>query len=100
MLNVVESYNNYCDWFVIGNHGAIADNDPDEFDKRVKYCDLPANCAILHTIVDLTGVAHALLARGYALTRADMQHITPYLTQHIEFYGQYTLDMTPTVVFQ
>ncbi|KAI9130230.1 Tn3 family transposase (plasmid) [Acaryochloris sp. CCMEE 5410] len=40
--NIVETYHNFIDWLHFGKHGVIAENDPDEQEKRLKYLDLQA----------------------------------------------------------
>ena len=94
VTNMVEHYNRFNDWFVIGERGVIRDNDPDEFDKRVKYRDLIANCAILQNVVDLTRIFKELIDKGYDISREDIQQITPYLTQHIKRYGEFIIDLS------
>jgi TnpA family transposase len=94
VTNMVEHYNRFNDWFVIGERGVIRDNDPDEFDKRVKYRDLIANCAILQNVVDLTRIFKELIDKGYDISREDIQQITPYLTQHIKRFGEFVIDLS------
>ena len=91
---MVESYNRFNNWFVIGERGVIRDNDPDEFDKRVKYRDLIANCAVLQNIVDLTRTFKNLMAQGHTISRQDIQQITPYLTAHIKRFGEFDIDLS------
>src|SRR5438445_13859837 len=43
--NKVEAYNGFAKWFFFGGEGVIAENDPEEQEKRIKYNDLVANAA-------------------------------------------------------
>ena len=95
VTNMVEDYNRFNDWFVIGERSVIRDNDPDEFEKRVKYSDLNvarntppplggwplrgccgaiANCAILQNVVDLTRIFKDLMDQGYTVSREARGH--------------------------
>jgi TnpA family transposase len=63
--NIVESYNGFSKWFFFGGFGVIANNDPIEQEKIVKYNDLVANAVIFHNVVDLTEVLRSQAARTY-----------------------------------
>jgi hypothetical protein len=60
------------EWFFFGGFGVIANNDPIEQEKIVKYNDLVANAAIFHHVVDLTDFLRDLLKSGYLITREDV----------------------------
>ena len=45
--NIVEGYNHFLDWIFFGKEGIIAENDPEQQEKRVKYLDLVASAVIL-----------------------------------------------------
>ena len=94
VTNMVENYNAFNDWFVIGERGVIRDNDPDEFDKRMKYRDLLANCAVLQNVIDLTRVFKDLMTQGHPISQRDIQQITPYVTEHIKRYGEFVIDLS------
>jgi hypothetical protein len=90
--NKVESYNQFVSWCRFGNHGVIADNDPDEQEKIVKFSTLLANCVIFHTAVDMTVVIRDLVAEGWRITAEDLAALSPYLTAHIQRFGTYATD--------
>jgi Tn3 transposase DDE domain len=56
-----DSYNGFSKWFLFGGFGVIANNDPVEQEKIVKYNDLVANAVIFHNVVDLTDILRDLL---------------------------------------
>ncbi len=91
--NIVESYNGFSKWFFFGGFGVIANNDPIEQEKIVKYNDLVANAVIFHNVVDLTEVLRDLLKSGYLITREDVAALSPYMTSHIKRFGDYLIDM-------
>jgi hypothetical protein len=90
--NKVESYNHFVSWCRFGNRGIIADNDPDEQEKVIKFATLLANCVIFHTVVDMTAVIRDLTAEGWAITAEDLAVLSPYLTAHIQRFGVYSTD--------
>ena len=47
--NKVESYNRFASWCRFGNAGVIADNDPEEQEKILKFSTLLTNVVIFHT---------------------------------------------------
>ena len=79
-------------WCRFGNRGIIADNDPDEQEKIVKFSTLLANCVIFHTAVDMTTVIRDLAAEGWTITAEDLATLSPYLTAHIQRFGTYATD--------
>ena len=59
-----ESCNNFAAWCRFGNNGVIADNDPDEQEKIVKFSTLLTNCVVFHTTVDMMAVLRDLIAEA------------------------------------
>jgi TnpA family transposase len=56
VTNKVEAYNGFAAWLRFGNGGVIAENDPAEQEKTIKFNSLLANCVIFHTALDMTDV--------------------------------------------
>ncbi len=75
-----------------GNGGVIADNDPDEQEKIVKFSTLLTNCAVFHTTVDMMAVLRDLIAEGWTITAGDLAVLSPYLTARIQRFGVYATD--------
>ena len=90
--NKAESYNNFAAWCRFGNGGVIADNDPDEQEKIVKFSTLLTNCAVFHTTVDMMAVLRDLIAEGWTITAGDLAVLSPYLTARIQRFGVYATD--------
>ena len=90
--NKVESYNGFTKWVFFGGEGVVAENDPEEQEKRIKYKDLVANAIIFQNVVDMTYALRELKREGYDVTREDVASLSPYLTRHIKRFGDYFLD--------
>ena len=93
VTNKVEAYNGFSKWSFFGGEGVIADNDPEEQEKRIKYKDLVANIIIFQNVVDMTRILLELQNEGYKITRDDMAALSPYLTRHIKRFGEYYIDL-------
>ena len=91
--NIVESYNGFSKWFFFGGAGIIANNDPVEQEKIIKYNDLIANAVIFHSVVDLTDILRDLKKAGFAVNRKDVAALSPYMTSHVKRFGDYLIDM-------
>jgi TnpA family transposase len=91
--NKVESYHGFSKWCYFGADGVIAENDPEEQEKRIKYNDIVANACILHNVVDMTAVLRQLLVQGHEVNREAVAALSPYLTRHVKRFGDYVLDM-------
>jgi hypothetical protein len=89
--NKAEAYHGFAKWLFFGGDGVIADNDPEEQEKRIKYNDLVANAAILHTVVDLTAALHELAAEGHTIAQEDVATLSPYVTRALKRFGDYVL---------
>lgn len=90
--NKVEAYNGFSKWLFFGGEGVIADNDPEEQEKVIKYNDLVANAVIFHNVVDQTRILRELKEEGFPVTREDVATLSPYVTSHIKRFGDYIID--------
>jgi TnpA family transposase len=90
--NKAEAYNGFSQWLRFGNHGMLADNDPAEQEKKIKFGSLLANLVVFHTAVDMMAVIRALIAEGWTVTAEDLAQLSPYLTEHIRRFGAYATD--------
>jgi hypothetical protein len=70
----------------------IADNDPVEQEKIIKFNSLLANCVVFHTALDMTEVIRELIAEGWEVTAELLAQLSPYLTEHINRFGIYPTD--------
>jgi Tn3 transposase DDE domain len=89
--NIVERYNQFCKWLLFGSEGIIAENDPEEQQKRMRYTDILANALMLQNVADLTEALEKLKQSGYPVNDEDVAHLSPYLTRHIQRFGDYLL---------
>lgn len=90
--NKVEAYNGFSKYFFFGGEGVIADNDPVEQEKAVKYNDLVANAVIFHNVVEQTRIIRSLMREGWKITAEDVAALSPYMTSHIKRFGDYLID--------
>jgi TnpA family transposase len=94
LTNRMESYNGFSKWLFFGGEGVIAENDPEEQEKRIKYNDLVANAVIFQNVIDISAVLQQLIKEGYKLKVEDVSSISPYLTSHIKRFGDYFIDLS------
>ncbi|MDH2394071.1 Tn3 family transposase [Streptomyces sp. HNM0663] len=88
--NKVESFNRFSQWVGFGNQGVIADNDPVEQEKAMKFNALLTNAVIFHNALDIAEIVRQLLEEGWEIDPEDLAHISPYLTEHIKRFGEYS----------
>ncbi|GAA3511458.1 TnpA family transposase [Streptosporangium album] len=96
--NKVEAYNGFSEWLRFGNRGVIADNDPVEQEKTLKFNSLLTNAVIFHNTLDIAEVVRQLQAEGWIIEPEDLAQVSPYLTESINRFGQYAtheLDAEP-----
>lgn len=90
--NKVESYNGFAKWLGFGNSGVLADNDPDEQEKLLKFNTLLANLVIFHNAIDIMNAVRYLVADGWSITADQLAGVAPYLRAHISRFGAYATD--------
>jgi hypothetical protein len=92
--NKSEALNPFLKWAFFGGEGIITENSRDEQRKAIKYKHLVANCLIFHNLCSLTRLVQKLEHRGEAVPEDAIAAISPYLTEHINRFGDYTLTST------
>jgi TnpA family transposase len=94
--NIAERYNQFCQWIRFAAAGLLAENDPEEMQKQVRYTDIVANALMLQNMADLTEALEQLEQRGYPVKSEDVAHLSAYMTEHLQRFGDYTLKGQPT----
>ena len=92
MTNKVESYHGFSKWLSFGGE-VIAENDPDEPQKHIRYHDLLASAVILQNVIDMTKIIADLRREGWTITDEDVSFLSPYLTPGWKRFGEYMLDL-------
>jgi len=92
--NKVEAYNAFIKWLFFGGDGVIAENDPEEQEKRIKYADVVANALMLQNVVDMSNGLHRLALDGHRVAKEDVATLSPYLTRHVKRFGDYVIDLS------
>ena len=90
--NKVECYHGFAKWLSFGGE-IIAENDPDEQQKHVRYNDLLASAVILQNAIDMTRIVEGLQREGWRISDEDLASFSPYLTAGIQRFGEYRLDL-------
>ncbi|MER6022148.1 Tn3 family transposase [Streptomyces anulatus] len=67
-----------------------ADNDPVEQEKAMKFNALLTNAVIFHHALDIAEIVRHLPEGGWTIEPEDLAHISPYLTEHINRFGEYS----------
>jgi TnpA family transposase len=93
--NIAERYNQFCEWIRFASGGLMAENDPEEQQKRVRYTDIVANALMLQNVADFTDALEQLKQRGYPVQSEDVAHLSAYMTEHLQRFGEYTLKLRP-----
>ncbi|WEV28690.1 Tn3 family transposase [Streptomyces sp. 71268] len=88
--NKVESFNRFSQWVGFGARGVIADNAPVEQGKAMKFNALLTSSVFFHNALDIVEIARQLLEEGWTIEPEDLAHISPYLIEHINRFGEYS----------
>src|SRR5258708_4227188 len=94
--NKSERFNQFVQWVSFGGDSVIAENTRDEQRKFVKYNHLVANLLVFHNIVTLSRALERLHADGLKASAQAMATLTPYQTEHINRFGNYTVNFSRT----
>lgn len=90
--NKSESFNTFAKWLAFGSDGTIRANDRESQRKIIKYNHLVANCVIFYTVFVMSQAFAELEAKGEGVSDEVLAAISPYLTQHVNRLGRYTLN--------
>ena len=90
--NKSEPFNRYVQWLVFGESGLRA-RAAGRQRKLIKYNHLVANCLIFHNVQAQTRVLHQLAEEGHEFDEATLSRLSPYLTEHVNRFGKYTLNL-------
>jgi Tn3 transposase DDE domain len=91
MTNKVEGYHSFSKWLRFGGE-VIAENDPDEQQKYLRYNDLLASAVILQNVIDMSQIIADLRREGWTITEEDLSLLSPYVTPGVKRFGEYGLD--------
>lgn len=91
--NKSEEFNNFTKWLFFGGEGIIAENVRHEQRKVIKYNQLVANMVILHNVQSMSKVLKGLQQQGHAIDEDVLKALSPYRNNHINRFGDYTLDL-------
>ncbi|WP_180931191.1 Tn3 family transposase [Streptomyces sp. AJS327] len=75
--NKVEGFNGFSQWLGFGNQGVIADDDPVEQEKAMKFNALLTNAVIFHNALDVAETVRQLLAEDWEIEPEDLARIRP-----------------------
>jgi len=89
--NKSEAFNRFVQWLFFGGEGIITSNDRAKQRKRIKYNHLIANCLIFHNVHAQTRILHQLVQEGQIFDEAVLERLSPYLTAHVNRFGNYAL---------
>ena len=91
--NKSENFNKFTKWLAFGGDGTITENHRDKQRKLIKYNHLVANCVIFHNVQAMTRILHELMEEGNTYGSDVLSRLSPYLTEHINRFGNYTLNL-------
>ena len=92
MTNKVEGYHSFSKWLRFGGE-VVAENDPDEQQKYIRYNDLLASAVILQNVIDMSKIIADLREEGWTITEEDLSFLSPYVTPGVKRFGEYGLDL-------
>ena len=88
-----EEFNEFSKWLFFGGEGFIAGNILHEQRKIIKYNQLVANLVILHNVEAMTRALRKLKREGQPITAEILAGLSPYRSDHINRFGDYTLNL-------
>lgn len=92
-VNKSEAFNGFAKWVGFGHSGTIFTNSRDEQRKIIKYNHLVSNCLIFYNVFEMSRILQELIGEGYVIDEDVMGALSPYLTRHINRFGNYRLDL-------
>lgn len=87
--NEGEAFNGFSE-VRFGNSGVLADSEPIEQEKALKFNSVLTNAIILRNTLDIADVVRQLQADGEVVAPEDLARISPYRTEHSMRFGEYS----------
>jgi TnpA family transposase len=94
--NKSERFNQFVQWVSFGGDSVIAENTRDEQRKLIKCNHLVANLLVFHNIVTLSRALNRLQSDDLKASDQALAALTPYQTEHINRFGNYTVNFSRT----
>jgi Tn3 transposase DDE domain len=79
--------------FVFGGD-VIAENDPDEQQKHLRYNDLVAAAVILQNTIDMARIVTDPKRDGWKISAAHLSLLSPYQTSTVKRFGEYAVNLS------
>lgn len=90
--NKSEAFNGFAKWISFGGN-EIKENNRLEQRKIIKYNHLISNCLIFYNVYSISLILNEYVNEGHELTESMLSSLSPYITQHINRFGKYELDI-------
>jgi len=91
--NKSERFHDFLKWVFFGGEKIISENDREAQRKIIKYNQLVANCIVFHNVCTMTQILEQMEKEGKPINVGALSKMSPYLTQHINRFGKYRLDL-------
>lgn len=91
--NKSEAFNGFVQRLFFGGERLITENDRDRQRMLIKYNHLVANRLIFHNVQAQTRIPRQLAEEGEDFDDATLSRLSPYLTERINRFGKYTLNL-------
>jgi hypothetical protein len=88
--NKVEAFNGFSEWVRFGNSGVLADNEPIEQEKALKFNSVLTNAIILHNTLDIADVVRTCRPTARRSRPRTWPGSPPYCTEHSMRFGEYS----------
>jgi TnpA family transposase len=91
--NKSEKFHDFLKWVFFGGEKIISENDREAQRKIIKYNQLVANCIVFHNVCTVTQILEQMEKEGKAINVEALGKMSPYLTQHINRFGKYRINL-------
>lgn len=90
--NKTESFNGFAKWVNFGDDSVIGENTKTDQEKMIKYNHLVANNIIFYNVYHMSIILQELSNEGYDINEEIISSLSPYMTNHINRFGKYSID--------
>ena len=95
--NKSESYTYFTKWASFGSQGISTENNRDEQRKLIKYNHLVTSCVCFYNVSVINQVLNEIKQENIAINPGAIAALSPYITKHINRFGEYQLDLKKEV---
>lgn len=96
----VERWHKFGDEIFIGHGGKLQEDSLEEQYRTLLMLNVVLNCIAFWNTLAIQQIVEELRSEGYEISRSELGHVTPTMTEHIDLIGKFEINLGRNVPFK